>query len=116
MTTGTNNTVPREFSSKDLCRIIETCHKNGVSKLNFGDVSIDFSNSPDFPQDGPQVLQDFGDNTDFVTEATDEAGVVDEGLLEEARVSQLMIDDPISFEQEMIDTLIDKQRLRHAQL
>jgi len=98
-----------DFSVKDLCRIIEVCHKNGVSKLALGDLALEFSENE--PETLPQeyINPVFGPN-DTPVEAGGKDRIEDEGLLEEARYSQLMIDDPVAFEQEMIDGMLRDER------
>jgi len=95
-----------DFSAKDLCRIIETCHTNGVSRIKVSGIEIDFGASVPF------VVPDYGPSLPVRAEGNDT--VLDEGLMEQARLNQLIIDDPLGYEQEMIDSLTEQQRMSHA--
>lgn len=79
----------------DLCAIIDVSSKSRVKRLKFADVEIDFH---------------LGENTSesvFVptSESSDmeQSKVFDPGLAEELRNSQLLIDDPQGFEQEIVN-------------
>lgn len=90
----------------DICAILEACAKAGVAKLKYGDLEVVFAvpGQPVMAYDLPKTTFD-----GFAPQASgqelavgDELATVNKDLLEDMRRSQLMIDDPASFEQEVI--------------
>jgi hypothetical protein len=98
-----------DFNSKDLCRIIEACNLNGVTKLKFGDVEITFGPvaTLDLPKISPQIVYPEARED----QTPDKMSPIQKDLLEEARTSQLLVDDPVAFEQEMIDGFMGTRRV-----
>lgn len=94
-------------AATEVCAIIGACRTAGVSSLKWRDLEIVFA------QQGPEAPADLP-KTDVYEYAPPESGqgpqvddtiaTVDKDLLEDMRRSQLMIDDPASFEQEVIDS------------
>lgn len=92
----------------DICAILDSCSKTGVTRLKWGDLEVSFAvpGQPVMAYDLPKMASD-----GFAPPASgqelavaDALGTVNKDLLDDMRRSQLMIDDPASFEQEVIDT------------
>lgn len=98
-----NGTKP--MGTSDICRIIEACSINGVSRIKTAEFEIEFwPQSKDEPE--PQEYSWKKDEPGFlgakdIFENTAPQSV-DKDMLEDLRLSQLMIDDPFGFEREMI--------------
>jgi len=89
----------------NLCAIIEACAKGGVSQMKFGGIELYFFR-PEIKEDAPppQVL---GYNAGPQVPDKKSASF-DPDVLEDLRISQLMIDDPHGFEQEIIDSHLSR--------
>jgi hypothetical protein len=94
---------------RDLPAILEACKKAEVSTLKCGDIEVTFRSPTALVHTTGYLATD--DLTTLPSTFTNYSPVseqpkietVDRDLLEDMRRSQLMIDDPMSFEQEMID-------------
>lgn len=91
---------------KEICRIIETASNNGVKKLEYGELRLEF-----FENSSTAARQTVHDVVDIKNPSTVEppsqldtvaAHTVDPDLLEDIRRSQMMIDDPAMFEHEIV--------------
>lgn len=110
---ATKQKRPRASRMDDICRIIETASKSGVVKLKFHDVEVEFS--PSSASLGTNALVD---PSNYISsnmalpdsEQKDEFIIQDPAIIEQLRRSQLMIDDPMAFEQEMIDIQLEDER------
>ena len=93
----------------DLPSILEACAKAGVATLKFGDIEVTFKTPSHLVHHTDYESPSQGDLTipeNFSASPVSEQPrieTIDRDLLEDMRRSQLMIDDPLSFEQEMID-------------
>lgn len=91
----------------DICAILEVCAKAGVARLKYGDLEVSFAvpGQPVMAFDLPKTTFDgFAPQASGqVLTVDDKIGAVDKDLLDDMRRSQLMIDDPASFEQEVIE-------------
>jgi hypothetical protein len=99
-----------------ICDIISACHLGGVRHLKMPDVEIWFGAV--VPRETPSLVQAPEDTLEqqydyYNTRASQASGQVskqkaempfDKELLEDLRTSQLMIDDPHGFENEMINS------------
>jgi hypothetical protein len=86
--------------------MIETCAKLGATSLRYGDLQVRFRPDPQLAVDQPTIevatiSEERGEG--ILTSLPERMSIADPDLLEDMRRSQLMIDDPYSFEQEMID-------------
>ena len=101
---------PMGVDNLNLCAIISACAKGGVSELKFGVVEVRFFNPTSTPtHDTPAMA--IGAVTQFQEiSATPESGrptsvnSFDRELLDDLRLSQLMIDDPQGFEREIVNS------------
>lgn len=95
---GTSTTSEKEvfsFSSKEICEIIEICAKSGVDTFDFLDLKIKFKNiyAPTIepitilPQDAEKAK----------TQAR-EANIVDNYKDKQQMLDQLLITDPVEYE------------------
>lgn len=103
----------KNFTPEDICHIIETCAKVGVGRLKLTDIEISFRENflytpaqsylNDPTENGDRRLDDRQlSPASPVSEQSQRASMVDPGLLEEARIADLMINDPAEYEREMI--------------
>lgn len=108
----------KAFSSDEICTIIETCAKVGVGRMKLPGIEISFrENFLYSPQQnylsGPteNVDPQYGLNEgpaspvsehNFRTQSAPQKPKIDTDLLDDMRRSQLMMDDPAAFEQEII--------------
>lgn len=82
-----------KLTTEEICVIIDACSKANVLAFEFGGLKIQF-------QDPlvPPIMQ-----LPDITPAKIALSSEDRALLEDARLAQLMTDDPLAYEQEMID-------------
>jgi len=108
------------LTSSEICAILDACSKNKVKTLKYGRLEVDFDLSL-----VPASLSE-----GFASHVVEEAALLhppseslegeyartEEGisLLEELRRAQLMTDDPLAYEQEMIDANLDRQAVDDA--
>ena len=91
---------------KEICRIIETASNNGVKKLEYGELRLEFFENSS--TDAGPTVRDVVDirNPSTVEQPsqldTVTAHSVDPDLLEDIRRSQMMIDDPMMYEHEIV--------------
>lgn len=119
MPSGTKPTeTSSPFSASEICAILESCHKNGVTSLKLGALQVEFYQVPQLRGNVPAGASQLADEETFVDtegqfEVAESPQVIqkaelsdeDKALLEESRLAQLMTDDPAAYEQEMIDAL-----------
>lgn len=99
-----------------VCSILEACKKSGVSSLTFCGLHVEFRNAApggETPASQGFVFRPEGGETPL----TDDQGAVlqarieltpeEKQVLEDARLSQLMTDDPLAYEQEVIDAKLE---------
>lgn len=96
-------TKPRNSSQiGQLCRMIEVCAKLGARTLTYGDLRVEFGpetgtlanfHHTEVPEEG---------NTDQSLVRPTEFSLADKDLLEDMHQSQLLIDDPGAFEDEIV--------------
>jgi len=124
-TSGTSNTdKPLTKSRKssqveDICRIIEVSARAGVAKLKFGDVEVEFTPiAPDLGYHAKVDPSQYITSEMATPDSEQKSGMTisDRELLEDMRRSQLMIDDPMAFEQEMIDLQLTHGERADAQI
>ena len=79
----------------DILGIIERCQILGVSKLKMDGFEVEFF---------LERTQEYGNfvSHETIEEENNTPKAIDKQLLEEIRLSQLMIDDPMGFEREII--------------
>lgn len=107
--------VPKSFSATEICRIIKLCKKSDVSELKIGEFEVSFHKKADKTVQKPIESERKLDlpSTPSVTPSTPVAGNVerdfgiqDRQTLAELEASQLLIDDPVSYEEQEIDAAI----------
>lgn len=94
-----------------ICRILEVGAKAGVHSLKFGTLEVVYRDNLTIA--GADRLLGLTESTDLpndfrypprdATGQTKPNVAFDSGLLDDLRLSQLMIDDPVSFEREIIN-------------
>ncbi len=102
------------LSAGDVCAILDACMKSGASSLTFQGLHVEFSLDRSLPRTAAlgfgvgrpegeeEALIDAGGG--IVKPAKVHFTPEEEQVLEDARLSQLMTDDPLAYEQEMIDS------------
>lgn len=103
------------MSTKDICDLLEACHKFGVAELTSGTLSFKF-----LPQRNVDAVN-LGQGTDadvkipsVSKELTNQVKLMDENAEDEVEEAQLMIDDPFSFERSQIDRHVERNRLNNG--
>lgn len=92
--------VASGFTPQGIVAIIISCHANEVIDFSYNGLRIKFKGH----------TENVGLTNEFLTQSNQPESVapvespspVDKGLLDDVRLSQLMIDDPFGFEHEMI--------------
>lgn len=99
-----------KFTAKDIAVIIDACSRSNVTEFTLGELKIVFrglSGNLDLQKTYPDQW-----SAPVVTSAVSaeeialpkvELSEVDKEMLKEAAVSQLMLDDPLAYEQYIID-------------
>lgn len=116
----TSKTLPKPFSSSEICRIIKLCRKNKVAEMKLGDFEVSFhSDEKPLPKVRSQSHVDLP-KTNTVTVTTSkpvvgktesEFGIQDQRELRELEAAQQLIDDPVGYEQEEIDAAINGSQM-----
>ena len=96
------------FNASDICAIIRASAKCNVKKLRIQDFEVEFEtpcgrgnasgvfvNQPAVEETPAAIIVDQQDE--------EQPFIPDPELMEEMRLAQLMTDDPVAYEQEMID-------------
>lgn len=99
-----------DFKDIDICNIIKACANSGVQQLSFGQLQISFK------QVGIPAVDVWSgmSHTPPVSGTTKEQvqkidmTVQDRELLEELQETQTMMDDPVQWEQNVIDSFIQQ--------
>lgn len=99
------------MSTKEICEILEQCHKFGVSEFTSGALSFKFHSQ------GPASAAPQGQGTDVELktpsvskELSSQVKLMDENAEDEVEEAQLLIDDPFSFERSQIDRHVERNR------
>lgn len=99
------------YSANELCNIIKTCNKNGVTNIKISGIEIDFMNQG---TDSTSLEKTWTPPKQFVSKNGDKhplqaLELSDEDLAElrEIEKAQQAIDDPIGFENDIIKEFID---------
>jgi hypothetical protein len=109
---GTVNMKDFSLNLKDICKILNECHKLGVSEFTFNNMNFKFhprrNEDVAHPGQGAQEL-----HTPYVVspEAKTELAQFDQAAQEDAEEMLLMIDDPITYETIQMDRFLEKARL-----
>lgn len=90
-----------------LPAILEACKNSGVVTLKCGELEVNFASPGLIPVDlgvsAPYTLPNPSSPAPLAS-VPQQTELIDKEMLEEMRLSQLMIDDPEQFEQEIIDS------------
>lgn len=98
---------PAGFKPADICRIIEACSKFSVSEIRFSGFEIKFKELglPAIVDPPKTITRNFSHQASETDTVDPKIGMLDEQLMEDMRRAQLMIDDPLAYEQEIIDEM-----------
>jgi hypothetical protein len=105
---GTTGTAKAPFLAADLCAILESCRQNGVAALTLGDLHVSFYAPPGLRRNERPAVPPGAEPPVGQAVVTADAGEVElteeqKELLREADLAQLMADDPVAYEQAVID-------------
>lgn len=92
---------------KELCLIIKTCQECNVSNLTLKDIAIEFfasdSEKPsELPQVGPSQVTPTNEEVGSQQPLDLQMYPEDQEILKEELHAQLLIDDPVGFEEQMM--------------
>ena len=114
--TGTKNTARKRLSAQDICAIIKQCALSKVETFSYAGIDIKFHSRRNESADQPSQAADH--NTTVVSEfpeaSRDQAQLMDAEALAEAEEAQLLIDDPLAYEQTQIDRHIQRNRVNES--
>lgn len=103
--------IGKIYSANELCNIIKTCSKNGVSNLKISGIEIDFmSPGTDSPQVGawtPQKRVSIKQTAETTPLKPLELSDKELEEIEELERAQIALDDPIAFEQQVINDFME---------
>jgi hypothetical protein len=102
-----SNVTQTAFTVRDICAIIETCHKSQVSKFNYRGLVLSFSDE--------EIVETLPGTAKHETEAstTKAPNMIAWGDEEQKRIDQaamMQIEDPEAFEQAMMDADFARER------
>lgn len=114
-----------DLTVEAVCAIIDKCKFSGVSALEYQGLRLQFhppalgqANPEQEPRQGLGIKNspDSAESGSVAPSETPKSLMMpfDEAALEEARISQLMIDDPEAYESMMIDASLNRERARVA--
>jgi len=90
------------FTAKDISVILKACAASGVTQLKLGDLEVTLAETL-----APHATSAFGSHLaglpDQSISADPSVRQYDDDVLEEFRRTQLMLEDPLGFEQQEID-------------
>lgn len=111
------------LSAVDICAILEKSKELGLTsfeapglKLTFGrptgviDDPFQPASRKDAPFAGPTLERGDETTSDELTEDQRDVATLDADAREEIRIAQLMIDDPVAYEQHMLDESLERER------
>lgn len=102
-TFGMGNMEIKDFSAKDICTIIQKCRESGVVSLKLGKIEVQFD-SLGVERSSIAGKHETPSKIEPVQEL--EVSVKDKRLMEQWHVAQDMIDDPVVYEQAVIDNML----------
>lgn len=101
-----------ELTVDEICVLIARCYHHKVTKISVRGVEVTFDTTsgrtPKGSDDqfvGQETPTDTGEGVEFTADQRE--------IQEDLRLSQLMLDNPFAYEQEMIDANLDPRKL-HA--
>lgn len=90
------------LTSKQICDILKACEKAGVGEFSFGELKVSF-----LPKKTAEVVTNIDvESYNKLVEADTQVATnfkIPKEEIEELENAQMMIDDPLAFEQGMID-------------
>ncbi len=90
------------LSSKEIIEIISVCKQSGVSKMQFGDLCIEFSSQAAAPEKSNQIpVKEITENEHKAM--TQKAVAKDERDLKEDRLAMSLLEDPMLAERMIAD-------------
>lgn len=92
--------VTRDLKVKDICTIIETCATAGVSTFDFHGLKLEFSSTTGGEAWGPEPSRSLAAIPPLRLSSEDKL------VLRELEDTQTMMDDPVQWEQNIIDSYL----------
>lgn len=114
------------LNAKEICYIVKACSEAGVTELKFGDLEVIFGGeASSLSEKATPALMGFTENRAYQKEqqpaklARDalsaKLSLFDTKILEEIDKSQLMIEDPIGYEQFVVDEQLSRDAGNHGE-
>ena len=105
--------VQKVFSVKEICHIIQVCHKNEVSSLTLGEFSLSFEKRDRSMAVSPKRRSNLPEVVTTPLSAVNDRTKLDEDTYvslsqKEYEAAQLLIDDPVAFENAEIDAALQQ--------
>lgn len=105
--------VQKVFSVKEICYIIQVCHKNEVSSLTLGEFSLSFEKRDRSMAVSPKRRSNLPEVVTTPLSAVNDRTKLDEDTYvslsqKEYEAAQLLIDDPVAFENAEIDAALQQ--------
>lgn len=105
--------VQKVFSVKEICHIIQVCHKNEVSSLTLGEFSLSFAKTDRSMAVSPKRRSNLPEVVTTPLSAVNDRTKLDEDTYvslsqKEYEAAQLLIDDPVAFENAEIDAALQQ--------
>jgi len=106
----------KTLNANEICAIIRASYKYQVKKLRVGDLEVEFETlssrgNAERVFVNQQVVEETPPATHVVHQDETPDFEPDQELLEEMRLAQLMTDNPVAYEQEMIDANLAKEAI-----
>lgn len=93
------------LNSKDICKILDSCSKNGVTELCFEGIIVKFTGQPIQPiitwSKQPTLSEEKENSSEVSKEMALEA--------DQIQLEQMMIEDPVAYERHLINGDLDAQ-------
>lgn len=101
------STAINKLTSKQICDILKACDKAKVREFAVGELKVSFFGKGDTGRTFVESKNHVVDLADIVHDEQVGEEISQEDR-EEMRSAQLMIDDPLGFEQEMVDGYLEQ--------
>lgn len=108
--TAKNAPKTKVYSANEICNIIKTCSKNGVTNIKISGIEVNFENqgtdsaSTEMSWPSQKRIPKNADSTPLKPLELDETALQE---LRDLETAQQAIDDPIGYEENMIQQFID---------
>jgi len=113
---------PTPYTAEEICNIIKSCSKNGVSDLKMGEIEINFEKTSQIETKPNDFWEKPTQPTTYKTNNKSGASTLepleltsrDMEEIEELERAQQAIDDPVGFEEAIINDFISEEATDEA--